>query len=323
MQLKAGQVVLNNVSVSKRRTFVGSGLGVTTPRITIQYSLHDLLFDSGNAAHAFGDITIDRPEAFAERYTQKTFNFTDVIDVFTKKPSKPHAKLFAGRIIVRDGLVHARDYTAPANLGTRPADNTLADVNATVDFHALNNVYFAGTGRGTDGRVTDVGVSGDASRRTPGRFRIAVKVADADAAYWSAYFAQASKVLEKATVIAGRASLDLTASRLGRVPVGLPVDLEGRVTVRQAAVALHDPRFRLLPLRGVNGFATFTGSGMTIAGSLVAGGQPVRVDGTIFDFTNPQLAFTASSSHLDAVRLARFFPQIKTSHRPRRQPRPL
>lgn len=311
IEFQPGELILNNVAVSDRATFAGSGLGAVTPRIAIYYNLRDLLFDSGNAAHALGDIVIDRPTALAERYTQKTFNFSDVIDVFTKKPTRPHAKPFAGRIIVRNGTLHARDYVAPANIGARPAVNTVADVNATVDFHSLNNVYFTGTARGVDGRVTAVGLSGDASRQTAGRFRIAVKVADGDAAYWSSYFAQASSVLKKATVVAGRADLDLTVSRLESKPLpGLPIDLEGRVTVRGATVALHDPRFRHLPLQSVNGFATFTGSGMTIDGSVLAGGQPVRVDGSVFDFTNPQLAFTASSSHLDAVRLARYFPQI-------------
>jgi hypothetical protein len=315
VEFASGLLTLDRVAVADQGTFAGSGTGLTAPRIAIHYRLHDLLFDSGNAAHAIGDIEIDHPNVLVERYTQKTFNFTNIIDVFTKKPSRPNAKPFAGRIIVRDGVAHARDFVAPANLGLRPAVNTLTKVFATVDFHSPNNVYFTGTAYGVEGRVTAVALSGDASRKTAGRFRVQVKVADGDAAYWSSYFAQASSVLKKATVVSGRASLDMTASRLGsRPPPGLPVDLEGRVTVRGATVALHDPRFLHLPLTEVNGFATFTGSGMSIAGNLRGGGQPVRVDGSVFDFTNPQLAFTASSPHIDAVRLAHYFPQITMPH---------
>ena len=58
-----------------------------------------------------------------------------------------------------------------------------------MDFASPRYVYFVGAGRG-DGwaRGRTSRLRGDASRKTAGRFRVLVRVADGDAAYWSTYF---------------------------------------------------------------------------------------------------------------------------------------
>ena len=305
-----GVLSVDNVAVSNRATFAqshGEAL-IRADQVTLHYSVNSLLFDSGNAGHALGDIVVDRPTALIVRLSATRFNFTDIIKNLQKKPAQPQQKPFDGQIIVHDGTLRFRDYLAPARLGARPALNALAHVSATVNLHSERTVYFTGAGRGTAGRLATFAVQGDASRLTAGRFRVAAQVSDADAAYWTGYF----KAFPQAQVIAGRADVDMTFARLGsKPPPGLPLDLLGRVTVRRIAIALTAPPLRRLSVRGLTGGATFTGGGLAFNATAALGGQPVAATGTLFNFIRPQLAVTATVAHLDAEKLAQALPAVR------------
>ncbi len=301
-----GALTVDDIAVASRATFAGSGgqALLSARRLTIHYDLRKLLLDSGNAVQALGDVRLDRPTLLVERLTRKTFNFSDIF----KPPTVPAPKPFIGRVIVRDGTLHFRDYAAPAKLGARPAFNTLAHVNATVNLHSAQTAYFTADGLGTAQRLNKFSVRGDSSRVVAGRFRVAADVSDADAAYWAAYFAASPQ----ARVTAGRADLDLTVARLNSTPPpGLPVDLLGTVTVRGGAVALTAPALRRLAVQNVAATATFTGGGVAFQGSLALNGQPVAADGAVFDFARPDLAVTASARALDVEALARAVPGLR------------
>ncbi|MBV9850259.1 MAG: translocation/assembly module TamB domain-containing protein [Armatimonadetes bacterium] len=304
-----GVLVVENVAVSSRATFAQSHgeAVVRADRVTIHYDPRSLLFDSGNAAHALGDIVVDQPSVLVERFSKTQFNFSDILK---PQPNQPQRKPFDGQVIARDATLRFRDYLAPAGLGIRPAFNELDHVGATVNLRSERTVYFTGTGQGTAGRLASFSVSGDASRLVAGRYRVAAQVSDADAAYWTDYFPFTAS--PQALVRAGRADVDVTVSRLGsKPPPGLPVDVLGRVAVRRAAVALTAPTFRRLSVRDLTGSVTFTGAGVAFSAAAALGGQPVAFGGTVFDFAHPQLAATATSARLDAKRLARAFPAVR------------
>ena len=313
-----GELILTDVAISNRHTWAGSRNEAiaTTPHAVIHYSLHDLLFDSGNASHALGQIDVDSPVALIERWQDHTgrtrYNFSDVLDVFSRTPKRPHAKPFQGRIVLRNALLHFRDYLAPARVHERPAYNTLTGLRGSVDFASVRYVSLDLAGRGVMPKLADVAVRGDISRQAAGRFRLDAKISDGDAAYWSSYFVQASRVTAKLYATSGRASVDMTFARLGsRPPPGLPLDLSGVVRVRNVAGVLTDPRVKHVSLRGLNGTATFTGDGVALEGDVLASDQPVHFTGTVFDFVTPQLAFNAQTSGVDALRLAKDLPQFK------------
>jgi len=305
---RRGALVLTDIAVSNKATFAqGHGEAVLTARrLTVAYSLHDLLFDSGNAAHAIGDVTVDQPVVLVERLSKTQYNFSDLIQKKSATPQKP----FQGRLLVHGGLLRFRDYLAPAGLSTRPALNTLAGVEATVDFGAVRNVYFVAQGRGDGRRLATLHLDGAASREVAGRFRGHVAATDADAAYWTAYFADTRKT-PQVRIVAGRADADVVLSALNKSkPPGVPLDLAGSVAVRGVGLDLTDPRLRRLPLRALTGTASFTGAGVSLNARALLAGQPVTASGTVFDFVHPQVALALASPRLDALRLARAVPGV-------------
>ena len=306
-----GVLSIDGVAVSSRDTFArshGEAL-VQADRVTIHYALHSLIFDSGSAGHALGDIVVDRPRVLLERFSKTRFNFSDILTNLQQKPNQPPSKPFDGQVIARDATLRFRDYLAPAGVGVRPALNQLDHVGATVNLHSERFAYFTAAGRGTAGRLAAFAVQGDASRRVAGRFRVAAQVSGADAAYWTDYFPFTAS--PQALVRAGRANVDVSVSRLGsKPPPGLPVDILGRVDVLRATVALTAPPLRHLSVRDLSGRVTFTGAGVAFNATAAVGGQPVAAGGTVFDFTHPSLVVTATSDHLDTERLARDFPTV-------------
>lgn len=301
-----GVLILDGIAISNKATFAqGHGEAtLTADRLTIDYNLHDLLFDSGNAAHALRDITLDRPTLLIERFAGNRFNFSDLLA--PKGPQK--GKPFVGRLIVHDGALHLRDFQAPALLHERPANNTLTHIAATVDFGSERFVFFDVAGQGSDNRLGTVRLRGDASRLAAGRYRVSAQAMDADAAYWAAYF----KAFPQAHVAAGRADVDMNLARLGsKPPPGLPLDMQGHVTLRDATIAVTDKRFLHQPLRHLTGNATFTGAGVAFDGRFSVAEQPLTATGTLFDFKHPQVAATITSALVEPGRLASALPILK------------
>lgn len=302
--LKPGALVIGDLAVSNKATFAAGGgeASLTAKRVTVAYSLHSLIFDSGNAAYAIGDVTVDQPTLLVERLSNKQFNFSDFFKPTTKKKTKP----FSGRVLVHNGFLRFVDFQAP-DRGKRPALNTLADVEATVDFGSARNVYFGVNGVNTEGRFNTLAVNGDVSRQYSGRFQGRIAAANADAAYWTDYF----KAFPQARITAGRADADVSVAKLGaKPPPGLPLDLSGRITLRRTTVLVADKKLLRQPLVNLNGTAVFTGAGASLDASVMLGGQPLSASGTVFDFKHPQVAFTVKSSALDPVTLARAVPAL-------------
>lgn len=313
-----GAVVLHGVAISNRETWAKSRgeAAFAAPRVTVHYSLRALLFDSGNAAHAFGDIEADSPTVLAERLPDHSYNFSDLIA--SKKPN--HNKPFVGQVIAHNATLHFRDYVAPARLHERPAYNTLYNVNTVVNCHSERTVYFVGSGEGRSERLAQVALQGDASRLTSGRFRVAAQISDGDARYWSDYF----KAFPQARILAGRASVNILMARLGSKPApGLPLDLSGLVAFHAVSVHLTDRRLSHLPVQDVRGTATFTGSGVAAQATGLVGGQPVTASGTVFDFTRPTLAFQARSNAVSVAHLVRYLPLVNVPPGLEVQPGPL
>ena len=301
---RRGALVLTNIAIANKATFrAGHGEAtLTARRLTVDYNLHSLLFDSGNAAHALGDITLDHPSLLVERFPSG-YNFSDFFKPKTTKPGKP----FQGRILVHQGLLRFRDFQAPANVGARPALNTLTNVEGTIDFSAPLTIYFDVRGNGTGLRFQRLAVSGDVSRQGTGRYRGHVVVANADAAYWAAYF----KAFPQAHVAQGRADVDVTLAKLASRPApGLPLDLSGHVAIRHAVIAVTDRKLLRMPLQNLTGTASFTGAGVLFQSHLTLAGQPLAVSGTIFDFAHAQVAMSASSPALDPAQLSRALPVV-------------
>ncbi len=302
--LKPGALVVGNLAVSNKATFAAGGgeAALTAKRVTVAYNLHALLFDSGNAAHALGDITVEQPALLVERLSGSKFNFSDFFKPTPKKKTKP----FSGRLLVHRGFLRFRDFQAP-DRGLRPALNTLASVEATVDFQPERNVYFDVRGVNTEGRFNTLAVSGSVSRQVSGRFQGRVAAANADAAYWTDYF----KAFPQARIVRGRADADVSVAKLGaKPPPGLPLDLSGKIRLRGTTVLVADKKLLRAPLENLNGTAVFTGAGASLDASVALDGQPLAASGTVFDFKHPQVAFTVKSPALDPVRLARSVPVL-------------
>jgi autotransporter translocation and assembly factor TamB len=299
-----GTLMVNKIAVSSRQTFAeshGESL-VSADRLTVHYNLAKLLFDSTDAVQGIGTVSLDHPTLLVERLTKKTFNFSDIL-----KPSKPNTHPFIGEVIAHDGTLHFRDYAAPAIPSARPAYNTLAHVNATVNMHSSQMLYFTADGQGTQGRLDTVAVNGDSSRVVSGRFRLTAHITQANATYWVNYFNTSPQY----QVLAGTANLDLTVARLSsRPPPGLPVDLLGNVTVQQGVVALHGPLWHGLVFRNTNVGATFAGSSVSFQTDTTVNNQALTANGTVFNFAHPQIALTASANALDAQALVRTMPSV-------------
>ena len=303
---RRGVLVLTDIAVANKATFAAGGgeATLTAKRLTVDYNLHSLLFDSGNAAQAIGDITLDRPSLLVERYPGR-FNFSDFFKPKTKNTTKP----FVGRILVHDGTLRFRDFNAP-DRGKRPALNTLAGVEGTIDFFSTRNVYFDVRGRGTaaENRFNSLLVNGDVSRLVAGRYRGHVVATNADAAYWTDYF----KAFPQARIVRGRADADVTLANEGVTPApGRLLDLSGNLAVRHVTILASNKRILALPLEDLNGTTAFTGAGLSLDARAALAGQVLSVSGTVFDFKHPQVAVTASSPRLDPVRLAAAVPVLK------------
>ena len=302
--IQHGRLVLGDVAVANKATFAAGGgeTTLTAKKLSVAYDLRALVFDSGNAARAVGDITLDQPTLLVERLSSTQYNFSDFFKPNTKKKTKP----FVGRLLVHNGLLRFRDFDAP-DRGKRPALNTLAGVDATVDFGSERNVYFDVRGLGAPNRFASLLVNGSVSRETAGRFRGHVVAQNADAAYWTDYF----KAFPQARIVRGRADADVSVAKLASKPApGLPLDLSGRITLRNTTVLVSDKKLLRLPLQNLNGTALFTGAGVSLDASVVLGGQPLSASGTIFDFKHPQVAFTVKSPALDPITLARAVPAL-------------
>ncbi len=300
----AGKLVLGDIAISNKKTFAAGGgeATLTAKRITVDYSLHALVFDSGNAAHAIGDVTLQQPTLLVERLSGTQYNFSDFFKPNTKKKPKP----FVGRILVHDGTLRFRDFDAP-DRGKRPALNTLAGVEATVDLHSTRNVYFGVHGLGTQNRFASLAVSGDVSRDVSGRYHGQIAATDADAAYWTDYF----KAFPQARIVAGRADADVSLTKLASKPApGQPLDLSGRITLRRTTILAADKKLLRVPLENLDGTAAFTGAGVSLDAAVSLGGQRLAAAGTIFDFKHPQVALSVHSAALDPVRLARAVPVL-------------
>ena len=302
----SGRLVVTNIAVANKATFAAGGgeAALTARRVSVGYNLHDLIFDSGNAAHAIGDVGIEQPVVLIERYPGR-FNFTDFFKPSAKKPGKP----FVGRVVVSNGTLRFRDFDVPAR-GLRPALNTLDHIGAAVDFGSERTIYFTLGGVGasaTAARLASLGVDGSVSRKIAGRFSARVDARDADAAYWSDYF----KAFPQARIVRGRVDADVTVAKLGKAPPpGLPLDLSGNVAVRDVTVVASDKKILALPLQHLFGTAGFTGAGASLDARVSVAGQPLALTGTLFDFANPQVAATLSSPSLNPVRLARALPAL-------------
>ena len=304
---KRGVLVLTDIAVANKTTFAAGGGEATLAarRLTIDYNLHSLLFDSGNAAHALGDITLDQPALLVERLSATQFNFSDFLKPKTTKKSKP----FVGRILVHDGLLRFRDFNAP-DRGKRPALNTLAMVEGTIDFFSTRNVYFDVRGRGerAENRFDGLFVSGDVSRQVAGRYRGHIVASNADAAYWTDYF----RAFPQARIVRGRADADVSLANEGVTPApGRLLDLSGHLAVRHVTILASNKKLLAQPLEDLNGTTGFTGAGLSLDAHGRLAGQLLSVAGTIFDFKHPQVAVTASSPRLDPVRLAAAVPILK------------
>ncbi len=304
---RRGALVLSDIAVADKATFA-AGNGEATlaaKRLTVDYNLHSLIFDSGNAAHALGDITLDQPTVLVERLSSTRFNFSDFLKPKTKTTTKP----FVGRILVHDGTLRFRDFNAP-DRGKRPALNTLTAVEGTADFFSTRNVYFDVRGRGAraENRFDALAVSGDVSRQVAGRYRGHIVATDADAAYWTDYF----KAFPQARIIRGRADADVSLANEGvSPPPGRLLDLSGNVAVRHVTILASDKKILAQPLEDLTGTTAFTGAGLSLDARARVAGQLLAVAGTVFDFKHPQIAATASSPRLDPVRLAAALPVLK------------
>jgi len=303
---RRGALVLTDIAIANKATFA-AGNGEATlaaRRLTVDYNLHSLIFDSGNAAHALGDITLDQPTLLVERYPGR-FNFSDFFKPKTTQANKP----FVGRILVHNGSLRFRDFNAP-DRGKRPALNTLAAVEGTIDFFSTRNVYFDVRGHGTraENRFDGLIVNGDVSRLVAGRYRGHVVATNADAAYWTDYF----KAFPQARIIRGRADADVALANEGVTPPpGRLLDLSGNIAVRHVTILASNKKLLALPLEDLNGTTAFTGAGLSLDARASLAGQSLAVAGTVFDFQHPQVAVSASSPRLDPVRLAAALPVLK------------
>lgn len=304
---KRGVLVLTDIAIANKATFA-AGNGEATlaaKKLTVDYNLHSLMFDSGNAAHALGDITLEQPTLLVERLSSTQFNFSDFLKPKTTKTSKP----FVGRILVHNGLLRFRDFNAP-DRGKRPALNTLAAVEGTADFFSTRNVYFDVRGRGitTENRFDSLVVNGDVSRLVRGRYRGHVVGTNADAAYWTDYF----KAFPQARIIRGRADADVSLANEGvSPPPGRLLDLSGNIAVRHVTILASNKKLLAQPLEDLTGTTAFTGAGLSVDAHARLAGQLLSVAGTVFDFKHPQVAVSASSPRLDPVRLAAALPVLK------------
>ncbi|MEO7715006.1 MAG: translocation/assembly module TamB domain-containing protein [Capsulimonas sp.] len=297
-----GVLTVENVSVSTGATFAerNGEAALIAPRLTVYYDWRALVFDSGNAAHAVGDVILERPRLLVEQFPNKRFNFSDILETKTKKTGKP----FAGRVIIHGGALSFRDYSAPKMGRQTMALTNLLGVEAVVDLRSEQTAYFNVAGQGNQNLFNSLVLHGAASRKTAHNFRLVLDGQNFDAAYWAAY----ARALPQAHIAAGRADAHLLLFSPSKTA---PLDIAGNVSVRGGVVYQKDARVLHGPVRDITGQASFTQSGLSLNGVASVAGQPFYGQGVILDFKHPQVTLTVGSRGLSVAALSSVIPQLR------------
>ena len=295
-----GIVYVEGITVSAGATFKErkGELAVSGRQAVIRYDLAGIIHDPQHALQYVKEIDLDHPYVLVERYSKTRFNFSDLF----KPKNKKKKSLFLARIVVTDGRAKYRDYVASPRAATHLAENNLSAVNAKIDFGSTAQVVFAGTALGADGRVSDIGVSGEASRLVSGEFRLNVDAKNADVPYWQRYFSAAPGV----RALTGKANLALSVAKLSKTDLALMI--HGQASVLGGSAVAVPPKILRSTVQNISGSVVFTGNGVYGSGVGTVLGQPVTATAAIYDFKSPHIAATLSSSHIDPVRLGRALP---------------
>ncbi|BDI33065.1 hypothetical protein CCAX7_51160 [Capsulimonas corticalis] len=297
-----GILTLDDIAVSTGATFAerNGEAALIAPRLTVYYDWRALIFDSGNPAHAVGDVILDRPKLLVEQFPDKRFNFSDILENKTTTTTKP----FVGRVIVHRGSLTFRDYTAPRIGRQSMALTNLQAVEALVNLHSEQTAYFNVSGQGNQNLFDGLALQGAASRKTAHNFRLVLDGQNFDAAYWAAY----ARALPQLRIAGGRADAHLLLYSPNKTSA---LDAAGSVSVRGGVVSLANNRALRGPIRDIGGQASFTQSGLFFHGGASIAGQALAAQGVVLDFKHPQVTLTASSRRLSIAALAAVLPQLR------------
>ena len=303
---RLGQLEIDGLDVANGSTFrQGHDESLlSTRRVLIDYSVHDLLFDSANTLHAITRIELQDPSVVVERRDDRSFNFTDLLS----KPNSPARKPFSGVLVCDGGTLLFRDFLAPVSVARRPAVNVLQHISATVDCTSDELVKFVASGESGASRFSAASVSGIASRTRAGTFRMSLDAKDVDAVYWSTYF----KSFPQFRVLGGSGDIAAMISHTGKItPSNSQVDFVANVALRNLEALPSDRRYLTSPITGITGHATLDSVGAVFSGFAEIAGQPIAASLNIFDFVRPQLVLSLQGRDLNFDAISRAIPKIK------------
>jgi TamB, inner membrane protein subunit of TAM complex len=276
---RPGHLVLEGIAIARQKR-LAEGQLARVQRIDVYYGFWRLVWSLGDPIGSVSEIGVESPWLFLERDRAGRLN---IQDLFRPRPgAKPTT--FRGRIIVRNGALTFQDYHT--RLPQLPAVNRAAGLAGWVEFVTFPEMNLGLAGRVVGPRAGPFRASGyiDSQR---GRWLVTAHAADADAAYWSAYFFQSPDV----RITGGRADASLSVSRQAAAPVvgpAAPVSIQYSALLAGRGLVIQSPRLAA-PIRDASGTAQIDPTGLSLRGAGRLAGIPLTLQGRVLGLAAPSV----------------------------------
>ena len=271
--------VISDLTINDRSEF-GRKPFFSAPKVVV--NLNTLRIIRGRPVSAsISSIALYSPRITLVRNTRDVLNIQDLIT----RPPTPPAQRFRGRVEIHSGRATFVDYRA--RVAGLPQSNALNDVSGSVDFSPAHAFLADFSGKGTQGRVGKLSVSGQWAVDKPVT-RLEITVREAQAKYWLDYFSDISSFgFEKGT---------FDAHALLSQPGGPAIIVRGTATIRDSS--LVSPYLRN-ELSAFSANVSYVGTNIRMAGSGMLGKSPVNIEGRIAGLSPAVLDLRISSNKMD------------------------
>jgi hypothetical protein len=291
---RPGQIFVQDVVISNTSSFAtDNGLpAIRVSAIHVDYDLPYLLWHPRNAAQSVNSVVLDSPTAYIERLKSGKFNFSDL---FNQKTSK-NPQLFFGEVTVHNGTAVVTDNDPPKNATI--VQHIFRRLTANIDFGSARRVAFSVHGDGDQSTAEHFSVRGEVLRATPVKsipsqgFGIDIRFTGANAARLVPYVLP--KIGKLASITGGVVAGQVAFKRVGGVKS--PYTVSGDVTIADGRLRLIRNNVVTGPVSGIRGALSFTRTDASFSGAAVVQRQSVALNGTLLNFSSPQLYVEADST---------------------------
>lgn len=244
------------------------------PKMRVSLSYPGMILRRTEGVSAIRDIRIENPRLYLERMPDGRWNIANIV-----KPAPPgrRARLLA-KVHVKSGTVFITDRMTPT-----PETNDLRRINALLDLSENPVLRYRLSGNGPTTRLRGFAAEGKYNL-ADGSIDAGLNVVGADAAYWTRY--------------PKRLGLDIMSGRadgtfhLRRRDGKESLRYAGAIHVRGTSVRL---RQITRPIKDIEGRLDMRRDLVVMALNGKLGSSPIRLSGSVVDFSSPRLALRVTS----------------------------